>query len=111
MKKRKSIAVLILAGSLALGPAGLAAAQQGNPPYGGRAAQGETRPAAGQVEGVVTKVDVKARTIIIDGQAFEVGRGVDLSRMKPGERVRAELKLSKRGTRRVHRLEALPAAK
>ena len=100
---KRAVAAVALAGALAFALPAPSPAQQ--PPT--QAAQ----PAAGQVEGTVTSVDASSRIITVDGQAYRVGKKVDLGEVKAGNRVRLGLKAGKTGMTRVHSLEVLPPAK
>lgn len=110
---RRVIICLALVMGLGLGLAvilsGPALAQQGSGGQAGAGYGGKGTP-AGQIEGTVTKVDAQAHTITIDGKTYGVGRRVDLSNIKEGERVKADIRTSHRGTQMVHSLHPLPAA-
>jgi hypothetical protein len=107
---KRAVAAVALAGALAFALPAPSPAQQPGPPGAGQATQG-TRPSAGQVEGTVSGVDAGARTVTVNGQTYEVGKKVDLGKVKAGDHVRLGLKMSKRGKVRVHALEVLPPAK
>lgn len=100
---------LLLAAALVVAPLGIAAAQEAATPQPGQMATPEAgKPAAKQkmhIEGTVDKVDAAHRKITIDGESYGVGKKVNLSQVKEGERVKATIVTSKSGAKMVHALK------